>query len=183
MGGLLAPRFQSSYFSDRHILLQRLTLLNSDIFDLPVVSRFLLIFAACLLSLVGKMFALNLTIGGISDRQIPVEEIAASLATIFLPGLIVGLVSCWHRGILKTFIAHPSIILMPIFTHFAFASSTKWCKRNQEEEEGQEEGEEEEEGENQEKTDPYIAFSTKATVCNLLLYILGKGSKTPVTEN
>ena len=95
------------------------------------------------------------------------------MATIFLPGFLLGLVSCWHRGILKTFIAHPSILLMPTFTHFAFASSTKWCKRSQEEEEGQEEGEEEEEGERQEKTDPYIAFSTKATVCNLLLAVSG----------
>ena len=37
MGGLLAPRFQFSYFSDRHKLLQSLPLLNSDFFDLPVV--------------------------------------------------------------------------------------------------------------------------------------------------
>ena len=98
--------------------------------------------------------------------------IAAALATNFLPGFLLGLVSCWHRGILKTFIAHPSILLMPTFTHFAFVSSTKWCKRSHKEE-GREEGEEEEEGERQEKTDPYIAFSSRATVCNLLLSTLG----------
>ena len=94
------------------------------------------------------------------------------MATNFLPGFLLGLVSCWHRGILKTFIAHPSILLMPTFTHFAFVSSTKWCKRSHKEE-GREEGEEEEEGERQEKTDPYIAFSSRATVCNLLLSTLG----------
>ena len=55
--------------------------------------------------------------------------IAATFATIFLPGLILGIVSCWHPGILKTFLAHPSIIFMPAFTHFTFASSGKWCKR------------------------------------------------------
>ena len=98
--------------------------------------------------------------------------IAAALATNFLPGFLLGLVSCWHSGIIKTFIAHPSILLMPTFTHFAFASSTKWCKRSQEEE-GKEEDEEEDEGKRQEKTEPYIAFSSKATVCNLLLSTLG----------
>ena len=106
------------------------------------------------------------------DGQLPLEEIPLTLAAIFLPGFILGLMSCWHRGILKTFIAHPSILLMPTFTHFAFASSTKWCKRSQKEE-VKEEDEEEEEGERQEKTNPYIAFSSKATNFNLLLATLG----------
>ena len=67
---------------------------------------------------------------------------------MFLPGLLLGLVSCWHRGILKTVISHPSIVLLPAFTNFTFTSSTTWCKRSPKEE-GKEE--EEEKGEKEEK--------------------------------
>ena len=75
---------------------------------------------------------------------------------MFLPGLLLGLVSCWHRGILKTVISHPSIVLLPTFTHFTFASSTKWCKRSPKEE-GEEE---EEEGEKEERAEePFVIFS------------------------
>ena len=92
---------------------------------------------------------------------------------MFLPGLLLGLISCWHRGILKTFISHPSILLLPTFTHFTFASSTKWCKRSPKEE-GKEGGEEEEEGEKQDKAgggepeEPFIVFSPKFTLLNIL---------------
>merc|ERR1711934_953877 len=87
--------------------------------------RFLLIFAACLLSLLGKGLALA------SPFAVPLPQhhnfpvIATTVATMFLPGLLVGLASCWHRGILKTLLAHPSILLLPAFTNFTFTSSTK----------------------------------------------------------
>ena len=89
---------------------------------------------------------------------------------MFLPGFLLGLASCWHRGILKTIIAHPSIVLMPTFTHFTFASSTKWCKRSSKEEE---DANEEEEGEKQEneggeaEEEPFITFSAKFTFLNV----------------
>ena len=94
------------------------------------------------------------------------------IATMFLPGFLLGLASCWHRGILKTIIAHPSIVLMPTFTHFTFASSTKWCNRSSKEEGQGEDANEGEEGERQEnkggKADkPFITFSAKFTFLNV----------------
>ena len=89
---------------------------------------------------------------------------------------MLGLVSCWHRGILKTIISHPSILLMPTFTHFTFTSSTKWYKGGSKEE-GNEEGEKEGEGEKEDKAggeaeEPFIIFSPKFTLLNLLLNLL-----------
>ena len=73
--------------------------------------QFILIFFACGLTLVSKAYALALTweLGMIQGA-------ALAVTTIFLPGFLVGLFSCWHRGILKTFLAHPSVFLMPLFT-------------------------------------------------------------------
>ena len=45
---------------------------------------------------------------------------------MFLPGLLLGIASCWHKNMLNTIVAHPSIVLMPTFTHFSFEISTKW---------------------------------------------------------
>ena len=87
---------------------------------------------------------------------------------MFLPGLLLGLASCWHRGILKTFLAHPSIILMPTFTHFTFASSTKWCKDSAKEEGAEGEGEKEKKA-GGETEEPFIIFSAKFTLLNLLI--------------
>ena len=154
--GLLAPRLQLKvwFFSSK---------LNA--------SRFLLIFAACLVSLVGKGLALAAPFGTgfdvSSEDKFPV--IAATLATIFLPGLILGIASCWHRGFLKTFLAHPSIVLMPAFTHFAFGSSRNWFKRRLTEEESKKEGEQEEKQETGEEEEPFVTFSTTFTLANVLL--------------
>ena len=95
------------------------------------------------------------------------EVTAISIATSFLPGLVLGIISCWHRGIFKSFLAHPSIILMPTFTFFTFASSTKRCK-----------GCKSEEVERQEmattyEEEPYITFSAKWTAANILLSTAG----------
>lgn len=93
---------------------------------------------------------------------------------MFLPGLLLGLISCWHRGILKTFISHPSILLLPVFTHFTFTSSTKWCKRNSKEEGEEEDEEEEEKTGGGEAEEPFIVFSPKFTLLNLLLNLLAQ---------
>ena len=74
---------------------------------------------------------------------------------MFLPGLLLGVISCWHKNILKTIVAHPSVVLMPAFTHFTFERSTKGSKQ---------EGEEEE---------PFIKFSPKFTIVNIVLSIPG----------
>ena len=48
---------------------------------------------------------------------------AIILATMFLPGLVLGVASCWHKNMLNTIVAHPSVVLMPTFTHFTFKSN------------------------------------------------------------
>ena len=102
---------------------------------------------------------------------------AIIIATMFLPGFLLGLASCWHRGILKTIIAHPSIVLMPTFTHFTFASSTKWCNRSSKEEGQREDANEGEEGERQENKGgeadkPFITFSAKFTFLNVVASVI-----------
>ena len=92
---------------------------------------------------------------------------ATIIATMFLPGLVLGIASCWHKDIFKTIVAHPSVVLMPAFTHFAFESSDKWC-RGKDEEGDQEEGET-----RRESTEPFIRFSPKFTLVNVILSIVG----------
>jgi hypothetical protein len=131
--------------------------------------RFLHVFAACLLSLLGKGLALGSPFAVRVPAEQTVQVVVIIFATMFLPGFLLGVASCWHRGILKTFLAHPSILLMPAFTHFTFASSTKWCKGcSKEKEEDEEEGEQQEEAE-----EPFIIFSAKFSLLNLLISTLG----------
>ena len=108
------------------------------------------------------------------------QVIATTLMTMFLPGLVLGIVSCWHRGIHKTFLTHPSIIFMPTFTHFTFASSTKWCKgivKKERDDEGEEKEEEGGKGESRgEPETPYITFSAKLTLANVILSAVGSVS-------
>ena len=99
------------------------------------------------------------------------------MATMILPGLLLGLASCWHCDILKTFLAHPSIILMPVFTHFTFAYSSNWCKgsptgKRRERDEEKEEGEKQEKAGGAEK-EPFVVFSTRCTLLNLILSTCG----------
>ena len=141
----------------------KFTLGTFDIYSTTVAQRFLLIFSACLLSLLGKGVALGSPFGHYLNFIVPEQKLPVTgiiIATMFLPGFLLGVASCWHRGILKTILAHPSIILMPTFTHFTFASSTKWCKRSSKEEVG-----EQEEGGETEK--PFITFSAKFTFLNV----------------
>jgi len=81
--------------------------------------RFILIFFACGFTLVGKGVALA---NAVSDVRPCWSNVATggaiALSTFFLPGFLVGLFSCWHLGILKTFLAQPSVFLLPVFTHF-----------------------------------------------------------------
>ena len=144
----------------------------------------MLIFAACLLSFLGKALALVSPFcydgGYFLTAGQKWQVVATTLATIFLPGLLLGIVSSWHRGILKTFLIHPSIILMPAFTHFTFASSTKWCKRSVKVE-GEDETEEDKEGGKEGKSEgeaevPYITFSATLTLANVVLSAIGSVS-------
>ena len=102
-----------------------------------ICPRFLVIFAACILSLVGKGIALaspTAIVSGLEppwfenkEPNEPVFLLLLNLAVMLLPGFLLGLASTWHRGIFKSILAHPSIVLMPTFTHFTFSASTKCC--------------------------------------------------------
>ena len=89
------------------------------------------------------------------------------IATMFLPGLLLGIGSCWHKNMIKTIVAHPSVVLMPTFTNFTFQSRINWC--NGKEKEG-EQGEGKTEGDS---NDPFIIFSPKFTIANIILSIIG----------
>ena len=67
-----------------------------------------------------------------------------------LPGLLLGIISCWHKDLVRTIVAHPSVVLMPAFTGYAF-------KKEKEKETGE----------------PFIVFSPKITLLNILFSILG----------
>ena len=105
------------------------------------------------------------------------------MATQFLPGFLLGLVSCWHTGIFKTFLSHPSILLMPTFTHYTFASNRQWCRgrnnrKESREKEGTDEGEKvKHKNSTSEGTkEPYITFSAKATLVNIIMSIIGNAT-------
>ena len=116
--------------------------------------RFLLIFVVCLLSLFGKAAAItNVFFGPYNNKAALGEKdtvLAIVFATQFLPGLLLGIISCWHKDIFKTIVAHPSVVLMPAFTGYSF-------KKEKEKETGE----------------PFIVFSPKMTLLNTLLSILG----------
>ena len=93
---------------------------------------------------------------------------ATIAATMFLPGFVLGIASCWHKNMLKTIVAHPSVVLMPAFTHFSFE-----CSRGRNEEgEGESENEEKSTG-GSTPAEPFITFSPKFTIINIILSIFG----------
>jgi len=80
--------------------------------------RFVLIFFACGFTLLGKGVALANAVAHDGRCWTVAGGAAIALSTFFLPGFLVGLFSCLHLGILKTFLAQPSVFLLPVFTHF-----------------------------------------------------------------
>ena len=113
--------------------------------------QFILIFLACLLTLLSK--ALLLT--DLTDT-LATDDIATSI-TIFLlltlPSLITGIAFIWHRSLFKTFLSHPSLLLLPMFSFFTFESNAQKCCANDDEVE--------------------IRFSVKATLFNIVFSLLG----------
>ena len=149
------------------------------IFSCPMVfyhdlSRFLLIFVACLATLIGKGVALVSPFGVNyfpAEHNLPVRVVAAAtITTMFLPGLLLAIACCWHRDIVKTVIAHPSVALMPSFTLFTFSSQIKCDNMTEDEDEDRRDSEQRKnEAKNKE---PFIAFSAKFTLVNILLSML-----------
>merc|ERR1712130_1082633 len=65
---------------------------------------------------------------------------------------ITGIIFIRHCSLLKTFLIHPSLLLLPAFTCFSFESNTKCCKCNNRDSQNEVE----------------ITFSVKATSLNIL---------------
>jgi hypothetical protein len=64
--------------------------------------------------------------------------ILLSFSMMFLPGLMLALMSLFHKKpwiqIIKSIISHPSLLLLPVFTHYTFSANGKsCCSRNEEE--------------------------------------------------
>ena len=132
--------------------------------------RFILIFFACGLTLISKGFALAAAVEGSCDP--PAGAIGAGAAVaislFFLPGFLIGLVGCWHQGILKTFLAQPSVFFLPVFSYFTCASSnSKACCGREKTDDGRT-GEVESTAE-----ETYVAFSPKSTAVNAAVSIVG----------
>ena len=134
--------------------------------------QFALIFLACGLTLISKGFALDLAVEGSCD-PIGTKRTGGSVVAfllVFIPGFVVGLSVCWHRGILKTFRAQPSVFLLPMFSYFTCASSnSKFCcgVGKQKIHNGRDESA------TAEVENTYIAFPPKYTAVNAAVGIVG----------
>ena len=132
--------------------------------------RFTLVFFACGLTLISKGFALAAAVEGSCDP--PAGAIGAGAAVaislFFLPGFLIGLVGCWHQGILKTFLAQPSVFFLPVFSYFTCASSNSKACCGREKTDGGRSGEVE-----ITKEETYVAFSPKSTAVNAAVSIVG----------
>ena len=91
--------------------------------------QFILIFLSCGLTLVSKGLSLVFVTESCRRSRSTgyAGHVLTTTATIFLPGLLIGLIACCHRGICRTFLAHPSVFLLPVFSHFTFVSNSKVC--------------------------------------------------------
>jgi len=120
------------------------------------LTQFILLFFACGLTLFSKGLALALTFGD-SEAELGIVRQAIAVSAIFLPGFLVGLFSCCHCGLLKTFLVHPSVLLLPVFTNFTFVSNSKVCCG----------------GRGGKKEESYLVFSPKSTAINVGVSLAG----------
>ena len=116
------------------------------------ILSFLSIFLASLLTLCGK--ALMLMSITSSPDYVTIISLYLSLT---LPGLVTGVYFIWHDGLFKTFLRHPSLLHLPMFTFFSFESNAQKCcakKYNV-------------------QSEVEIMFSVKATLFNIFFSVLG----------
>ena len=105
--------------------------------------RFIIIFLSCLFTLIIKFYSLR-----ISPFPFPL---------LTLPGLITGIIFTWHPRLHKTFLRHPSLLLLPMFSFFTFESNAeKCCQKN-----------------DNLTDDVEIRFSLKATCFNIIFTLMG----------
>ena len=112
--------------------------------------RFIVIFLSCLSVWGGKVSSSYVVLATLCHGPNVEEMIYFTPLLLIVPGLLVALFALWHQGLLKTSLTHPSIILMPTFTHFTFV-----CRKIG--------------GQN------VITFSPRYTLANTVAHCLGSG--------
>jgi len=131
--------------------------------------RFILIFFSIAVTFAGKALALATSIAARDECTELLDEYqhtasAVAIITTLCPGFFTALFACYHHRMIKTFLAHPSIYLLPAFTHFTFAT-TKLSARKDEESSNVGGGGE---------AETFIAFSPKYTAVNIALSFAGQ---------
>ena len=115
------------------------------------ILSFLSIFVASLLTLCGK--ALLLISMNSSPDHVTVISLYLSLT---LPGLITGIYFIWYSGLFKSFLRHPSLLHLPMFTFLSFESNAQKCCAKKD----------------NVPSEVEIRFSVKATLFNILFSVL-----------
>ena len=87
---------------------------------------------------------------------------AVAVITTLCPGLFTALFACYHRRMIKTFLIHPSVYLLPTFTHFTFATTKLSVKKDQAASNVEAEAE------------TFIVFCPKYTAVNIVFSFIGQ---------
>ena len=100
---------------------------DKGLLDGLLTFRFFLLFLACFHTLLIKIGMLMFLIDDPIIKEYPVLSFIIAFLVSTLPGLVTGLIFIRHRAMLKTFMKHPSLLLLPVFTPLSFASNVKCC--------------------------------------------------------
>ena len=122
-------------------------------------SRFFLLFVTMAVTLGGKVFIFIVVFN--HRRELlgcPLSftfQTSMAVYSAFLPGLLTALLSlCHSRESIQNILRHPSLLLLPVFSHFTFSvNSFCWGKRA--------------------KMEVKVMFSRRATLVNVGLSFLG----------
>jgi hypothetical protein len=86
--------------------------------------RFLLLFLSMGFTLDSKGLALGFALGDANLSKNALAGFGLALATMFLPGLVLGLLTlCHYRQAARDVLAHPSLLLLPTVTHYTFSAT------------------------------------------------------------
>ena len=122
-----------------------------------LTTRFILIFLACLFTLFSKTMLLLTYLSEKNPQNFNLISLFSFIA-VTLPGFITACCFTWHQGWFKTFLNHPSFLLLPTFTFFSFRSnSKKYCSST----------------DAISKKHIELCFSLRATCGNILFSLLG----------
>jgi hypothetical protein len=95
--------------------------------------RFMTLLISTGVTLISKGSTLSKGLQQVSRLQ----DLLFAFSTMFLPGLIIAIMSLFHNKdwnkIIKSIISHPSLLLLPVFTHYTFSANRKsFCSRREE---------------------------------------------------